>query len=151
MRLKIEGDVPLWSKVFFALVIVGVVAAAYGAIKTYVDQSKEGTDLRERGVETDADVMSVTESDGYSELSVSYDPPGPPILEFAEVQDCSGARYEKGVETVRVVYLPDDPEVIRMNACRASFDSDKLPGFVGIALIAFALFMLWRLRGMWAS
>ena len=143
---------PLRTKVFFAAVILGFIAAGVGALMTYRDQSRAGRELQERGVEADADVMSVSEpSETYTELRVSYDPPGPRFLEFAEVQDCAGARYEPGIETVRVVYLPDDPDVIRLQLCRSTFDSDMFPGIVGAAFIAVALFMLWRLRHLWGG
>jgi hypothetical protein len=142
--------------VFFALVILGFGAAGVAATATYLDKSAASKDLKERGVGTDADVVSATEFSGrrietYHKLEISYDPDGPTVVEFAEVQDCSGARYESGTDTVRVVYLPDDPQVVRLEACRSSFDSDVLPGFIGIAFIGFTLFMLWRLRGMWRS
>lgn len=146
----------LGTKVFIALVIVGFLAAGVGATKTYLDQSRRAAELEERGVAADADVMSATEISGrrietYHKLRVSYDPPGPKILEFAEVQDCSGARYEPGVPTVRVVYLPNDPETVRLESCRSSFDSDVLPGIFGLVFFAIALLMLWRLRHLWTS
>lgn len=169
-----EGDVPgpsappigrqappvtsasLGVKVFWALVIIGFGAAGYGAMKTYVDQSRVATRLEEEGVEADADVNSVTEISGrrtetYHELGISYDPPGPKLLEFAEVQDCNGARWEEGIETVRVVYLPDDPDVIRLQRCASSFDTDILPGIIGAVFIALTLFMLWKSRKMWTE
>ena len=144
----------LGTKVFLALVIVGFAAAGIGAIKTYLDESRQSTELVERGVETDGDVMSATEISGrrietYTKLRVSYDPQGPRILDFAEVQDCPAARYEPGISTVRVVYLPDDPDVIRLQTCRSSFDSDVLPGILGLVFIALALLILWRARRVW--
>ena len=144
---------PLRTKVFFAVAILGLAAAGVGALNVYSDQSRAGRELQERGVEADADVMSVSgpEIETHTELRVSYDPAGPQILEFAEVQDCAGARYEPGIETVRVVYLPDDPEVIRLQLCRSTFDSDVFPGIVGVAFLATVLFMLWRLRRLWGS
>jgi hypothetical protein len=131
-------------------------AAGYGATKTYLDEGRVSRDLQERGVSTDADVVSVTEFSGrrietYHELSVSYDPPGPEILEFADVQDCSGSRYESGLETVRILYLPDDPEVVRLEACRSSFDRDILPAILGGAFFVFALLLAWRTRSVWRS
>src|SRR5688500_13506820 len=110
----------LGMKVLVVLVILGTFAAGIVAIATYKENSTQGSALETQGVKTDADVVSVREGDGYSEISVSYDPPGDEFLEFAEVQDCSGARYEQGIETVRVVYLPDDPDVIRLEACQSS-------------------------------
>ena len=146
--------VTLGVKIFWALVIIGFGAAGYGAMKTYVDQSRRAQALEERGVEADADVTSVTEISGrriatYHELTVSYDPPGPKLLEFADVQDCDGARWEAGIETVRVVYLPDDPEVIRLQRCASHFDTDIFPGIIGGVFIALTLFLLWRTRTLW--
>lgn len=143
-------------KVFLALVIVGFLAASYGAIKTYLDNTSQAEDLAERGVVEDANVVSATEVSGrrietYHKLNVSYDPPGPQFLEFTEVQDCSGARWEPGMETVRVIYLPDDPEVIRIVDCAASFDTNVLPAIAGAAFLGVALLMLWRLRGVWRA
>ncbi len=145
-----------WTKVFFALVILGLAAGGAGAIKTYLDQSEVGERLEEQGVAAEANVMSATEITGwriatYSQLRVSYDPPGPQILAFAEIQDCSEERYAPGTRTVQVVFLPSDPDVIRLAACRSSFDSDRLPGLIGIALIGVALFMVWRLRRLWTG
>lgn len=150
------GRQSLWTKVFFALVILGLGAGGAGAIKTYLDQSAVGERLEEQGVDADANVVSATEitrwrSATYTELRVSYDPSGPQILEFAEIQDCSEERYDAGTQTVRIVYLPSEPDVVRLAACRSSFDSDILPGLIGIALIGLSLFMLWRLRGLWAA
>jgi hypothetical protein len=137
-------------KIFMALVILGFAAAGYGGIKTYLEKSDQSRRLQEDGVEADADVMSVTEISGrrietYHELSVSYDPSSEDFLAFAEVKDCSGARYESGISTVRVVYLPDDPEVIRLAACEANFDTDRFPGIIGLVFGALALLLLWRL------
>ena len=139
------------SKVLTGLVIVGLLVGGVAALFTYRDKSGQGQELNDKGVATDADVVSVRKSDSYTELNVSYDPPGDDFLEFAHVQDCSGARYEPGIETVRVVYLPDDPDVIRLESCSSSFDSDVLPGIVGIVFIVVSLFMLWRSRGLWRS
>lgn len=151
-----DGGSSLWTKVFFAVVILGLAAGGIGAIKTYLDQSAVGERLVEQGVAAEANVMSATEITGwrsatYTELRVSYDPPGPQILEFAEIQDCTEERYAPGTRTVRVVFLSSDPDVIRLAACRSSFDSDRLPGLIGIALIGVSLFMLWRLRRLWAG
>ena len=148
---------PSWGvKLFFGLAILGFAAAGYGGIKTYLDQSRESERLQENGVLADADVTSVMETSGrrietYHDLTVSYDPPGPRVLEFSQVQDCSGARYEAGIETVRVVYLPQDPDVIRLEACEDSFDANVFPGIVGLIFISFTLFMLWRSRQLWTS
>ena len=143
-------------KVFLALVVVGFLAAGWGGIKTYMDKTTQAKELEEKGVLADADVGSVTLTSGrrieeYATLSVSYDPPGPKILEFAEVQDCSGARWERGIETVRIVYLPDDPEVIALEACRSNFDVNILPGILGAVFLALAVLLLWRLRNFWRS
>ena len=141
----------LGMKVMFGLVLVGMIAGGIAAIFVYKENSRQGAALDAQGVKTDADVVSVREEDGYSELTVSYDPPGDSFLEFAHVQDCSGARYEQGIETVRVVYLPDDPDVIRLEACQSSFDTNVFPGVVGVMLLGFAVFMLVRLRRFWTS
>jgi len=146
-----SGGAGLGVKLFFTLVLIGFLAAGYGGIKTYLDKTQESEALQERGVEADADVSTATEISGrrietYHELSVFYDPEGPRILEFAVVKDCPGGRWEPGIETVRVVYLPNDPDTIRLAACESSFDVDKLPGIFGLVFFAFALFMLWRLR-----
>ena len=145
-----QSSTGIGFKIFMALVVLGLAAAGYGGIKTYLEKSSQSQRLQEDGVEANADVSSVTEISGrrietYHELRVSYDPPGEEILEFAEVKDCSGARYESGITTVRVVYLPDEPEVIRLAACEANFDTDKFPGIIGLVFSAFALLLLWRL------
>lgn len=139
-----------------ALVVIGLLAAGYGGIKTYLDKTRQAQELEEDGVHADANVTSATLTSGrrieeYATLSVSYDPPGDKILEFAEVKDCSGARWERGIETVRVVYLPDDPEVITLEACRSNFDVNILPGILGGVFLALALLLMWRLRGFWRS
>src|SRR5918995_6335877 len=113
----------LGTKVFLALVVIGLGAAGGGAMKTYLEKSRQGQALEERGVVTDADITSVIEVTGrrtatYHRLTVSYDPSGPRPVQVAEVLDCSGARYESGMRIVSVVYLPDDPDVIRLESCR---------------------------------
>lgn len=143
-------------KVFYALVIIGFGAAGFGALKTYFDNRTASSALEERGVEADARVSSVTEISGrrietYHELSISYDPPGPRLLEFAEVQDCSGQRYLGATPSVEIVYLPDDPDTVRLSACRSSFDSNILPGILGLVFVVIALFLPWRLRRVWTS
>ena len=144
------------TKIFMALVVIGLLAAGYGGIKTYLDKTSQARELEENGVLADADVSSATLTSGrrieeYATLRVSYDPPGPQILEFAEVQDCSGARWERGIETVRVVYLADNRDVIALEACRSNFDANILPGILGGVFLALALLMLWRLRNFWRS
>ena len=142
------------NKVFLALFVVGLVAAGVGALVTYRNTGAESDALGERGIRADADVLSVSEVTGAEEVSrlrVSYDPPGGRFLEFAEVTDCSGARYEQGVRTVRVVYLPDDPNVIRMEACEDSFDDNTLPGIIGVVLLLVAVMAMWRLRRLWRA
>ena len=146
----------LGIKIFLALVILGFAAAGYGGIKTYLDKTRAADALEKDGVETDADVSSATEISGrrietYHELSVSYDPEGPEILEFAEVKDCSGARWEPGLDTVRIVYLPDDPEVVSLERCRSNFDTNIFPGIVGLVFGALALLLAWKTRGMWTE
>ena len=144
------------TKVFMALVVIGLFAAGYGGIRTYLDKTSQARGLEEEGVEADADVASATLTSGrrieeYATLRVSYDPPGPQILEFAEVNDCSDARWERGIETVRVVYLPDDPEVVVLEGCLSDFDANILPGILGAVFLALALLLLWRLRHFWRS
>lgn len=142
------------NKIFLALFIVGLVAAGVGALVTYRNTGAESDVLDQRGVRADADVVSVSQVTGAEEVSrlrVSYDPPGERFLEFAEVTDCSGARYEQGVETVRVVYLPDDPSVIRLEACEDSFDDNTLPGIIGVVLLLVAALAMWRLRRLWQA
>lgn len=142
------------NKIFLALFIVGLVAAGVGALVTYRNTGAESDALAEHGVRADADVVSVSEVVGAEEVSrlrVSYDPPGERFLDFAEVTDCSRARYEQGVGTVRVVYLPDDPNVIRLEACEDSFDDNILPGIIGVALLLVAALAMWRLRRLWRA
>ena len=134
----------------YGCMIVGFIAAGFAGLKTYFDQGGRAESLEDRGVAADANVVSVRRGEPTT-LTVSYDPPGEQFLEFAEVVDCSEARYEAGLEVVRVVYLPDDPDVIRMEACTSSFDSDFLPGIFGVVFLAFAIFALWRLRRLWTS
>lgn len=141
----------VFTKILFASVLVGMIVGGIAAIVVYRENSREGAALGTQGVKADADVVSVREEDGYSELTVSYDPPGDSFLEFAEVQDCAGGRYEQGIETVRVVYLPDDPDAIRLEACQSSFDTNVFPGVVGVAMLGFAVFMIVRLRGFWTA
>lgn len=146
-----EQGTALGTKALFALVLVGMIVGGVAALVVYRENSREGAALDADGVKADADVVSVREEDGYTELMVSYDPPGDEFLEFAEVQDCDGGRYEQGIETVRVVYLPDDPDVIRLESCQSSFDTNVFPGIVGLMLLGFAAFMLVRLRRFWTS
>ena len=146
----------LGVKIFIAIVILGFGAAGYGGIKTYLDKTSAAGKLEERGVEADAEVMSVTEITGrrietYHELSLSYEPEGDDFLAFATVKDCSGARWEPGLDTVRIVYLPDDPEVITLERCRSNFDTNIFPGIVGLVFAALALFGAWKTRGMWTE
>lgn len=141
---------------FMGLVVVGLLAAGWGGLKTYLDKTNQARELEENGVLADADVSSATLTSGrrieeYATLRVSFDPPGPKFLEFAEVKDCSGARWERGIETVRVVYLPDNPEVIALEACRSNFDANILPGILGAVFLVLGLLLLWRLRGFWRS
>jgi hypothetical protein len=143
-------------KVFIALVILGFGAAAFGGLKTYLDNRAAASALQEGGIEADAHVSSVTEVSGrrietYHKISVSFDPQGPLEFGSAEIQDCSGHRYESGTGTVRIVYAASDPDTVRLAACRSSFDSDILPGIVGVAFLAVALLLLWRTRGLWTS
>ena len=146
-----EQGPTLFMKALFAFVLVGMIAGGIAAIVVYRENSRQGEALETKGVKTNADVVSVREEDGYTEMTVSYDPPGDSFLEFAEVQDCSGARYERGIETVRVVYLPDDLDAIRLEACQSSFDTNVFPGVVGLMMLGFAVFMLVRLRGFWTA
>ncbi|MFP5352450.1 MAG: DUF3592 domain-containing protein [Actinomycetota bacterium] len=144
------------TKMFMGLVVVGLLAAGWGGLKTYLDKTNQARELEENGVLADADVSSATLTSGrrieeYATLRVSFDPPGPKFLEFAEVKDCSGARWERGIETVRVVYLPDNPEVIALEACRSNFDANILPGILGAVFLVLGLLLLWRLRGFWRS
>ena len=80
--LASTGELALWVKVFWVLVILGFAAAGGGAIKVYLDNNRQVEELEERGVEADANVTSVPEgSEGSdTQLRVSYDPPGPEIL-----------------------------------------------------------------------
>jgi hypothetical protein len=141
--------------VFFALVIIGFGAAGFGGLKTYFDNRAEISNLNESGVETEASVTSVTEISGrrietYHRINVAWDPQGPESSESAEVLDCSGNRYD-GEDTVAIDYLPDDPSIVRLVACESSFDSNLLPGLVGLVFTGLALLLLWRLRGSWRS
>lgn len=144
----------LWMKLLVGLVILGLGAGGVAGIKTYLEKTRQAEALGERGVETDARVSSVTEISGrrietYHRILVSYDPEGSQLVRVAEVLDCPGHRWESGLDIVRVVYLPDDPDVIRLAACRSSFDANVLPGILGIAFLVLMLFMLWRLRRFW--
>ncbi|MEA2432748.1 MAG: hypothetical protein QOG54_205 [Actinomycetota bacterium] len=143
----------LGVKIFLALVIIGFGAAGYGGLKTYFDNRAAISNLKDRGVETDASVTSVTEVSGrrietYHKISVAFDPQGPDSSESAEILDCSGNRYD-GEGSVTIDYLPDDPSIIRLAACEGSFDSNVLPGIIGLVFGALALLLLWRLRGFW--
>jgi len=146
----------LGVKLFLALVILGFLAAGYGGIKTYLDKSAQATGLEEDGVEADADVSSVSEVSGrrietYHKLFVFYDEEDSIGPVFAHVTDCSGHRYERGIETVRIVYLPKDPEVVALEACRSNFDANVFPGIVGVAFAALGLLVAWRARGVWTQ
>ncbi|MEA2517593.1 MAG: hypothetical protein QOG16_1431 [Actinomycetota bacterium] len=146
-----EDGLTRGRKVLVALVILGCLAGGVGGIKTYLAQKSDTQALEERGVETDADVVSSNQLEGSetTKLTVSYDPPGEDFLEFAEVSDCPGARFEAGIETVRVVYVSDDPDTIRLQRCMSSFDVNVFPGYVGVGLIVIGVFMAWRLRKLW--
>lgn len=151
-----RSGTPLWLKIAAALVAVGFFAGGYGAIKTVFDNRAETKRLEQQGVEEEANVLSVSEftRNGrfvYNEISVSYEGPGDDLLAFGHVQDCEGHRIEPGTETVDIEYLPDDTDVIQLVDCKSSFDSQVFPGIAGGALIAFGLFMLWRLRHFWTS
>jgi Protein of unknown function (DUF3592) len=145
-------------KIFFALVILGFFAAGAAAMNYFVNHRAETAELDEKGVVVEADVLSATEirtrRSRYTELSVSYEPPDSQefiALEFATVQDCSSARYEPGTETVDVIFLPDDPETIRLVDCKSTFDTEWLPAMAGVLFLGFGLFAAWRTRGLWRS
>ena len=143
-------------KVFFALVIVGLLAAGYGGIKTYLDKSGRADALAERGVETEAEVTFVNEVRGrrietYHELNVTYDREDEIAPGFAEVTDCPGDRWDESLGIVHIVYLPDDPKVVSLAGCLDSFDVNILPGILGLVFGALGLFMAWRTRDVWTS
>ncbi|MFN2525814.1 MAG: DUF3592 domain-containing protein [Actinomycetota bacterium] len=157
MSIPSQGSVArvgLGTKIFWALVILGFGAATFGALKTYLDNRSELSALEERGVEEDATVTSVTEISGrrietYHKINVSFHPQGLGDSASAEILDCSGHRYERGLDVVRILYLPEDPQVIRLAACRSSFDANLLPGIIGVVFAAFTLFILWATRRVW--
>lgn len=146
----------LGAKIFWAVAIVLFGAAAFGALKTYIDNRAQISALEERGVEEDADVTFVTEVSGrrietYHRIDVSFEPQGSGETVSAEILDCNGHRYESGLSVLRVIFLPEDPEVVRLAACQSSFDVNILPGIVGVVFAAFTLLALWRTRGLWTS
>ena len=143
-------------KLFMLVVIVGFGAAGYGGIKTFLDTRSDNAALDERGVEHDAGVISVTEVSGrrietYHRINVAWDPEGPDSTASAEVLDCSGNRYDSGVDSVAIVYLPDDTETVKLAACQSSFDMNIFPGIIGLVFGALALFIAWKTRKMWTE
>lgn len=144
----------LGVKIFFALVLLIFLGGGYGGIKTYLDTRSEKAALDSEGVEVDATVSSYTEHKSrrgarYYELFVSYDKEDSIAPEFVTVMDCESARYEPGVETVRIVYLPDDPDVAVLERCRSDFSVNIFPGIIGVVFGAIGLFFAWKTRGVW--
>lgn len=132
--------------VFIALVGIGFVAAGIGSFKSYFDQRSETQRLEEQGVETEANIISVevtTQRRGgnHARLGVTYEDRGSGATTFAEVLDCSEERYEEGDRTVRIVYVPGNPEDVRRAECVSSVDS-ILPLVVGPIFLALGLFLL---------
>jgi hypothetical protein len=148
-----SNEPTLGVKIFIAVVIIGFGAAGFGGIKTFLDNKSTITALRDHGISEDASVLSVTEVTGrrietYHRINIAFDPSGPDESQYAEVLDCSGNRYERS-ETARVLYLPEDPASVRLDACMSSFDTNILPGLVGLVFGGLALFILWRTRRIW--
>lgn len=141
----------LRSTLVFAALIVLFGAIGVVGVRTYFDNRAESAALVKEGVETDAHVIHVEEiargprRGGTSiTLLVSYETQEPGGVEIAEVFPCSEVEYEDGDETIRVVYLPGDPEAVRMAGCASTIDT-SLPLVIGIGSFALALFLLWLL------
>lgn len=133
--------------IFFAVAILIFVGFGYGALKSYFDQRTVTENLVTHGVETEADVRSVTTTRTFrggasTSIGVSFDPRGPELITFADVQVCTEANYEEGTETVRIVYAPNDPEAVRLAECVSSVDS-QLGLIVGVLFLALGAFLLW--------
>ena len=89
--------------------------------------------------------VTTTSRDGeviYNEVSVTFDPEGPETTSSAELLDCSAQRWEEGVETMEITYLPDDPDVIGFSECATS--PGILSAALGTVFSLLALFMIWR-------
>jgi hypothetical protein len=142
--------------VFLAIVTIGFLAAGVASIKYYFDNRGETAELAANGVETEAEVSSISvESHGSGRgvtirALVSYDPQGPGLVEFTEVVGCSEETIDRDAETLRITYLPDDPESVRLADCVTSVDS-WLPIVAGIAFSALGLYLAWRLVRSWTS
>lgn len=142
------------GKTVFIVIIAGASALAYASFKTYSADRSERRALVEDGTETDADVVLVERrvrgprrGGPVIELFVSYDPEGPEMVAYATVFPCSEVQYED-TETVRIVYLPGDPEAVLLAGCEASIDS-WIPPVVGALLFALAIYLLWQLVRQW--
>jgi hypothetical protein len=137
-------------KIFYVLLILGFGAAGVGAFLAFFNARSEAAALKEDGVETQAEVTSVvtTTSDGevtHNEVSVRFDPEGPETIASATLIDCSAQRWEDGVRTMDIAYLPDDRDVIGFSECAKS--PDVLSAVLGTIFLAIALFLLWRAPG----
>jgi hypothetical protein len=143
-RTKSRG---IFLKLFYVLVILVVGVAGVGLYILYFNDRSEAARLEDEGVEVDADVISVTETSRngevvYNEVSVTFDPEGPETTTSAELLDCSAQRWEEGVESMEITYLPDDLDVIGVSECAKS--PGILSVILGTAFSLLALFMIWR-------
>lgn len=134
-------------KLFYVLVILVVGAAGVGLLVLFMNDRSEAAQLEDEGVEVEADVTSVTETsrDGevvYNEVSLTFDPEGPETSASAQLLDCSAQRWEEGVETMEITYLPDDPDVMGFSECAKS--PGILSAVLGVVFSLLALFMIWR-------
>jgi hypothetical protein len=133
--------------IFIGLLIVGFIAAGLGALNSYLQERRETSAIAEDGVETDGTVIVVSQSarfrggGGGVTLTVSYSPEGAAAVEIADVTVCSEADYDEGTDTVRVVYVPDDPQAVRLAECAGTIDS-SLGLIFGIIFLALGLFFL---------
>ena len=134
-------------KIFYVFLILGLGAVGVGAFLFFFNDRSEAAALKADGVETQADVTSVvtTTRDGevtFNEVSLRFDPEGPETTASADLIDCSAQRWEDGVRTMEITYLPDDPEVIGLSECATS--PGMLSAVLGAVFLGGALIMLWR-------
>ena len=135
-----------WTTFVIALVAIGFVAAGVGAFKSFFDQRLETRRLQEQGVETEAEIVSVeitTQRRGgrHARVGVTYTDRESGTTAVAEVLDCTEEQHEEGDRTVRIVYVPGNPEEVRRAECVSSADS-VLGAVLGPIFLGLGLFLL---------
>jgi hypothetical protein len=144
----------LGVKLFITFAALLFLAAGIASFVAYFNQRALTNKLVEKGIETDADVISVTEISqrrgSRFELLVSFDIEGSNATGLADVNECSEQTYEEGTDTVRIVYDPDDSEVARLAECVESVDS-WVPIIAGAAFTGIGVLLASRLPKVWSD